>query len=405
MLQRSSFSWMTSLASLVLLGVLHGCGGGGQTASNNSGVGSGGTGSYTNGPISGLGSIIVNGVRYEVSGSTTLVGDDKLTGQAPDQTDLLVGVTVEVEGSSVTSSTDGPGNATATRVRYAAELIGELANLSAASGRPTSFTVLGQNVTVNASTVLPTTQLVAGQAVVVHGLPTPGGGVTATRVDIAASPAFYKLSGEVQSISRLSTNRSITFRSSLGAGTVRVLYAQGQTPSPDVVAGSRLQVRVNISNNLSSLQAQQILVRQEAAPGGREVRMEGRLTGKTVVGTTVTGFVGRTPVDLSAIFGAQNIANNTLIEVKGRLRNGVLVVEELEEEDEQISREAELYGAPSNHNSSAQTFTLRGLTVNYANADVDGAVTFNEACLRVKGTLDSAALLRATRVQRSSGCR
>lgn len=401
MLQRLSFSWTASLISLALLGVLHGCGGGGQTASNNSGVGSGGTGSYTNGPISGLGSIIVNGVRYEVSGSTTLVGDDKLTGQAPDQTDLLVGVTVEVEGSSVTSSTDGPGNATATRVRYAAELIGELANLSAASGRPTSFTVLGQNVTVNASTVLPTVPLAAGQAVVVHGLPTPGGGVTATRVDIATSPAFYKLSGEVASINRLT--RIITFRAA--AGTVQVRYASALVPPANVGTDSRLQVRVTVSNDLLNLQAQQILVRQEAAPGEREVRLEGRLTDKTVVGTTVTGFIGRMPVDLSAIDGASGLGNNSLIEVKGRLRNGVLVVEELEVEDEQTTREAELYGAPSNHNSSAKTFTLRSLTVNYTNADVDGAVTFNEACLRVKGTLVSAGVLQASRVQRSSGCR
>ena len=403
MLKHLQRAWLVPLAALALAGLLHGCGGGGQTASNNNGgVGSGGTGSYTNGPISGLGSIIVNGVRYDVD-TATLVGDDKLPGETPGAGDLLVGVTVEVEGSTVTSSTDGPASATATRVRYASELIGQLDNLSPASGRPTSFTVLGQSVTVNASTVLPDTALADGQAVVVHGLPTPGGGVTATRVDIAtSSPSFYKLSGEVQSINRINVNSGvITFRSSLGP----VLVGYAVTPPAGIVAGSRLRVRVFPSNNLSSLQAQQILVRQEAAPGEREVRLEGRFTGKGGSGTTVTGFIGRTPVDLSAIFGAENLANDSLIEVKGRLRNGVLVVEELEEEDEQSTREAELYGQPGNVNPTIKTFTLRNLTVNYTSASVDGNVTFNEACLRVKGTFETASLVRATRVQRSSGCR
>lgn len=399
MLRHLQLACLAPLAALALAGLLHGCGGGGQTASNNNGgIGSGGTGSYTNGPISGLGSIIVNGVRYDV-GSATLVGDDTSAAQAAD---LLVGVTVEVEGSSVASSTDGPASATATRVRYAAELIGELDNLSPASGRPTSFTVLGQSVTINASTVLPDTPLADAQAVVVHGLPTPGGGVTATRVDIVTSPAFYKLSGEVVSVNRINpSNGTITFRSSLGP--VQVSY--NTTPPVGMVAGSRLRVRLNVSNNLSNLQAQQILVRQEAAPGEREVRMEGRLTGKNVVGTTVTGFVGSTPVDLSAISGAQSLANNSLIEVKGRFRNGVLVAEELEEENEQTTREAELYGQPGNVNTTNKTFTLRSLTVNYTLASVDGNVSFNESCLRVRGTFESASVVRATRVQRSSGCR
>lgn len=403
MLKHLQRAWLMPLAALALAGLLHGCGGGGQTASNNNGgVGSGGTGSYTNGPISGLGSIIVNGVRYDVD-TATLVGDDKLPEETPRAGDLLVGVTVEVEGSSVTSSTDGPASATATRVRYASELIGELDNLSTASGRPTSFTVLGQSVTVNASTVLPDTPLADAQAVVVHGLPTPGGGVTATRVDIVASPAFYKLSGEVLSISTQFPNRFITFRSALGAGTVRVGYT---LPLPaGVVVGARLRVRVDPSNTLTSLQPREIQVRQEATPGEREVRMEGRFTGKTVVGTTVTGFVGRTPVELSAIVGSQSLANNSLIEVKGRFRNGVLVVEELEEEDEQTTREVELYGQPSNVNPTNNTFTLRSLTVNYTSASVDGDVSFNEPCLRVRGVLLNAREVQATRVQRSSGCR
>ncbi len=400
MLRDLKLAWAAPLLGIALAGVLHGCGGGGQTASNNTGgVGSGGTGSYTNGPISGLGSIIVNGVRYDVD-SATLLGDDKDTGTLPSADDLLVGVTVEVEGSAVTATASGPGTATAAKVRYASELIGVLGGLSPASGRPTSFTVLGQRVTVNASTVLPDTALSDGQVVVVHGLPTPGGGVTATRVDAVTAPPFYKLSGEVQSVNR--TTRIITFR----PGTVQVRYALSLAPSADVVTGSPLRVRVQPSNDLLNLQAVQLLVREAAAPGDREVRLEGRLSGYSVTGTTVRAYLGTTPVDLSAIPGATTLSNQTgLLEVKGRFQNGVLVATELEEEDEARTREAELYGAPSNHNQGSRTFTLRGLTIDYSAATVDANVTFNEPCLKVKGEAVSASRVSATLVKRDSDCR
>ena len=51
-----------ALTTAIALG-LSACGGGGDVA----GVGQGGTGAFSVGPITGLGSIIVNGIRYDDS--------------------------------------------------------------------------------------------------------------------------------------------------------------------------------------------------------------------------------------------------------------------------------------------------------------------------------------------------
>ena len=67
----------------VLLGItaslaeLSGCGGGG--ASSIAGLSSGGTGSFTSGVIMGLGSIIVNGIRYNNDSAQLISRDDGAT--------------------------------------------------------------------------------------------------------------------------------------------------------------------------------------------------------------------------------------------------------------------------------------------------------------------------------------
>ena len=68
-------------------------GGGTDTA----GLSSGGTGSFTSGTITGFGSIIVNGIRYDDS-KASIVSDD---GLVTDQSMLQIGVDVVIEGSDM----------------------------------------------------------------------------------------------------------------------------------------------------------------------------------------------------------------------------------------------------------------------------------------------------------------
>src|SRR5512139_368734 len=97
--------------ALVLLSmtVLAACGGGTTTA----GGGSGGTGI---GPVSGFGSVIVNGVKYATDNANIVVGG----AENRPESDLKVGMRVRVEGAF--STTDNTG--TAKRIEVLREVRG-----------------------------------------------------------------------------------------------------------------------------------------------------------------------------------------------------------------------------------------------------------------------------------------
>ena len=100
------------------------------------GVGTGGTGTYASGPITGFGSIIVNGVRFDDSAAA--VSDDD--GAAIGRDRLKLGMQVEIESEVV--SDDGSGRkARAAHVRFCSEIVGPVEGApDVASGR---LTVLG----------------------------------------------------------------------------------------------------------------------------------------------------------------------------------------------------------------------------------------------------------------------
>lgn len=120
-----------------------GCGGGGTGVA---GLSSGGTGSFTSGTITGFGSIIVNGIRYNNDTATVLTSDDSVSSNPA----LQLGMVVNIEGSAVTpaSSTTGLPTATAYRITYGSEWIGPVSNRAA-----TTFQILDHTVDVLATTL------------------------------------------------------------------------------------------------------------------------------------------------------------------------------------------------------------------------------------------------------------
>jgi len=105
------------LAAALLITHLAGCGGG---------VDSGGTGIIASGPISGLGSIFVNDVRFDDDSAE--IRDEQGALLTKDQ--LKLGMTVIVEGGTLdTSGTQA--TSTALAIRVVSDLVGPVASVDA----------------------------------------------------------------------------------------------------------------------------------------------------------------------------------------------------------------------------------------------------------------------------------
>ena len=103
----------------------------------------------TSGVITGFGSIIVNGERYETDDGTIVAVEDEpeTTG---DDSRLRLGMRVEIDG------TETDGVRTAGRIEYDEELRGPAENITPNTENPEfgTFTIAGQTVIIDANTVL-----------------------------------------------------------------------------------------------------------------------------------------------------------------------------------------------------------------------------------------------------------
>lgn len=393
------------LVSLIL--VLAGCGGGspGDTQANGSGVGTGGTGSYTNGPVSGLGSIIVNNVRYGVD-TARIQRDDDIDGSASrDPAEVKLGMMVEVQGSGVTpaSTAGATSTATASTVRYGSVLVGPVANVvTNLDGSLASMTVHQQQVKTTAQTVVSRVPT-SGEQVEVYGLLDAAGVYTATRVDVlSAAPAVYKMVGYVSGVSdrygyvyvgQSNVQQTIDYRTAIaslptGVGPtarIRVWF------SPTLVSGAWVATRIVVDQplveDMDEASVEGLVTQLPDASG--LMKVDGQVV--NVHGLTLT-----TPLTLGE-----------RVRAEGRLQAGVLMATELAAGSalEQEDSGTELHGQISQ--VTAQTFVVRGVTVAYTPSDVHEGKTLHEGdCVEVHGEgYNSDHQLMATEIEVEDSCR
>lgn len=380
---------------LMCLFLLVSCGGGTDMASN--GVGSGGTGSYTSGPVSGLGSIIVNGVRYDVE-SADVTDED---GAAFSRNGLKLGMFVEVEGSGITAGSGAEADSsTATLVRVSSDFIGPATDV--VSGQ-TWFKVWGRTINLDSKTVI-VGNLSSGVVVSVHGL-LASDGYTATRIEVVSTPPYWKVTG------RVAGWQPMLRRFNLGLKTFEL------PPSLAIPSGfgdgAVVRVKVDAATYgllvlpfLSEIPVQSISLVSTRASNAVSARLKGVVASAVVNGRFEVNGV---TVDVSAVSGLNlsTLVDGQRVEVRGRIVNGVLVATtaQIEDDDDVDAREVELHGYASIVSSSL--ITVRGVQVAYAPSALYGLVGVTEGlCVEVRGTeYNPSRQLIATRIKQESNCR
>jgi hypothetical protein len=335
----SQRQWLALL--LITAGLLSGCGGGGGASTLVT------TPAFniTSGTISGLGSIIVNGVRYETVGARVLDADD---GSSVITTPLRIGMTVSVEQSGTDPVTSRP---------VAGKILVQRGIQGVANYIGTNLRVAGLPVTTDNATILldatgAVTTLAAlnNQNVEVYGLPQTDGSFVATLIEVETGATHVQLVGTVQSIDTstktlvLGTTSSqitvdyanITPPSGLAVGAV-VVATSFTTSTTSTYAASRLQIRSATASTYTSY--------ANNYSGTTRVYSErnelyGAVSEKTLTysGASVTGCtlkIQGIQVLASSSVLCTSIVNGNYVEAKGLLSNGVLTATKIEFEGSQ----------------------------------------------------------------------
>jgi hypothetical protein len=311
-------------AALVAAAILAGCGGAGT---ETAGIDRGGarTPVIAQAPISGFGSIIVNGVHYDIAHATITVNEDAASGDS-----LRLGQLVTVVGER----DDGGATGVADTVLFDANVRGPAMGVDASAG---TLTVLHQRVTVDASTVLDfggrppaLDSLAAGEIVEVSGFVGAGGSIAATRVEAVPSGNLRVL-GVVSGVNT-SSHRFRINGLTVDYSAVQSLegFATGQP-----VDGARVVVTGTTVGAAGELRATRVR-RLEAsfeAKEGREAEVEGLITRfASVTDFDVSGTRVTTAADTAYQGGtAAALASDVKVHVEGTFdANGVVVARKIE---------------------------------------------------------------------------
>lgn len=369
-------TWITGLSTLVAA-TLVACGGGGTSDSSASASGSGAQ-TYS-GTVSGLGSIVVNGVRFSTTGAETQDSDDP---SQPYASSFKLGATVVVTGS--VNGTEGQA--------ASIEIVGGVrGQVSAADATAGTLTVAGQAIKVDANTVFDgegdasfslASIIAAGFStnamyVEVYGTADETGTILATRIE-KKDPAglIYALKGFVVPGSiatdhftlQVKRGNSLTNTLTVNFDAANVLPA-GKTLSDGI--GVRVLTNADPAT-ADTITARKVLIKTDRHANGTLAKMHGVV--KTISGTTWT--VGDVTVDVSkspALLGFASLSDvqaGTEVRIAGRYDNGVLTARVIESEDYEHDRDhggVKLFGVASGVDSTARTFSVQGVTVTVPN--------------------------------------
>jgi hypothetical protein len=406
---RQSSILFNFFGAIGFVGLLSGCGSGGDGASTVA-TGSASGSSAASGTITGFGSVFVNGKKFETSGSSFIVD-----GQPGSQGDLKLGMTVEVRGSF----NGDQRSASSVRQRDAVE---GLVQSIAVDGL--SLVVMGQTVLVDSATLVDNNipgqnilNLVAGTDFVeINGLIRPDGVIHATFIE---KKPVGTVTPEVRGFVKNHNDGAKTFQ----IGNLTVNYATAlinDMPNPvgNVWNGLFVEAKGAQFTPGPVVQTQGILVATKVEPENQSVQQADEFEVEGFV-TQVVGpgdfFIGTTHVQTTASTefrgGAiDEIVVGAKLSAEGRLANGILTAKHVK-----FHESARLEGNIAAINLGARTFTITGLpgvtaAVNSQTefkANGGNAITgLNDLAVgdhvRVRGRAGSSNSVISTRVEQRS---
>jgi len=346
-MSRSKPKLRSLLAILASAGLLTACGGGGGDSNDDNASyynpGSVLTPVASAGTISGLGSVVLNGIRYETIGASVSDSDDNTTFIPA----LGLGMTVSIQANQATATT-----ATASVIQVQRGIKGYT---SAVGSTATTLSVAGLPVTIDPATliisdvggVVSFAALLSASPsqVEVYGLPQSDGTFKATRIEVKSVAA---VASSVQLVGVVSNLNTVSKTFSLGTvgNAVTVDYAFSSAVAPAGLAnGSVVSVHTLTTATAANYAAAGLYLRSANVTtfnqyatnylgtsriGNETNELYGMVSGLTPTAFGCTLQVQGVPTSLSNAVLCNSIINGDYVEVKGQLTNGTLAAYRME---------------------------------------------------------------------------
>ena len=381
------------LGAVGLIGLLSGCGSGGGGAATGTGGAASGS-SAASGTITGFGSVIVNGKRFDTSGSSFVVD-----GQSGSQGDLKLGMTVTVTGSF-------NGDQRSASTVQQSDAVEGLVQSVAADGL--SLVVMGQTVLVDNTTLIDNNiqgrniqNLVAGtDSVEVNGHVMPNGVIQATFIE-------KKLTGTVTPEVRGFVNAHDAVARTFQIGNLTVNYTTSlidDMPNPSGSNWNGLFVEVKgtaFNSGTSTLTATKVEPENQGLGNNMdEFEVEGFVTqvngsGDFFIGTTHVQTTANTEFRGGTI---DEIVVGAKLSAEGRLANGILTAKHVK-----FHAAVKLEGNIATIDGNSFTIDgLPGVTVT-VNSQTEGGNNLSlNSHVRVRGRVSGSSSVIATRVEQRS---
>lgn len=351
---------MLAICAAALLTLLvSSCGGSSQTAS---GVDSGGTGIVGAGPVTGLGSAIVNGVEFDLSSATIVDQNGNLL--SADQ--VALGQMLRLESASAPVTSNGQKTASAVSVEVRSQIVGPV---DAINTTASTLTAMGQTILITPATWFDPalsggySSALVGSIVEIYGQFDPARHIyVATRIEPHDRSAF-KISGLVSALDSAAQTMTV--------GGIRVSYANvapANLPAALAIGSlvqSRLQITPRNTANGVEWNALNLLINRIALPDRPYVQLTGRITSwRSASNFDLDGI----PVNAASailLSPASGVVAGARVLVNGTSKAGVLIASDLSVLGDETSQNAlfELHGLVSAIDSVNGTAVVHGMKV------------------------------------------